>query len=47
MPDIRFVTGTGLADSHDPATAPGYVITPPAKEDLLADPHACYYPPGY
>jgi hypothetical protein len=44
MPDYRFVTGS--AKSQDTA-APGYVITLSDKEDLLADPRTCYYPPGY
>lgn len=46
MSYCRFTTDpAGARDQNHPR--PGYVETLPDKDDLLADPHANYYPPGY
>jgi hypothetical protein len=48
MPAIRFITepDASIAGQNSPA-APGYVVIPPDKDEILANLHTCYYPPGF
>lgn len=46
MPHCRFTTDPA-AGGQKRRPSPGYVVTLPDKDELLADPHTNYYPPGY
>ncbi|MDR7865689.1 MAG: hypothetical protein RIN56_02670 [Sporomusaceae bacterium] len=48
MPDIHFITEPDavITGQKSPAV-PGYVVTLPDKDEILANLHTCYYPPGY